>query len=265
MRFPWSIFHPLVPATSSLRCRRVVVWLVAVMAVGLLTGCERLAEWGTPKPSDLADEAVSAGDFPKAVRFYETALDGTSKTADIHYRLAIIYDNHLKDPTSALHHYRRFLRMNADGSRKEEVDQSIERLQREMAARLGEGGLVSRAEAVRLRNENNSLRQQIAALRAQPTPGPTVRPAQAVSAPSPAASPPPVDREGFSRVPQTRKAEQVVGPETRTYTVQKGDTLAAISRKFYNTSARWKDIVDANHNQLGGSTSIREGQVLIIP
>lgn len=233
-----------------------------LIALGLLTGCEKLQEWGAPKPEELGDQAVAAGDFPKAVRFYETALDGTSKTAELHYRLAIIYDNHLKDPTSALHHYRRFLRMTESPAHKEEVDRSIERLQREMVARLGEGGLVSRNEAVRLRNENNTLRQQIAALRAQPSPSPSSPPSSTKAASTP---PPPVDRQGFSKVPQTRQAETVVGPETRTYTVQKGDTLAAISRKFYNTSARWKDIVDANQNQLGNNTSIREGQVLIIP
>jgi tetratricopeptide (TPR) repeat protein len=232
-----------------------------------VTGCDQLPDFSGAKPRDLADQAVAAGDFPRAVRFYETALDGTAATADLHYRLAIVYDSHLQDATSAIHHYRRYLRMADAPSRRQEIERSIERLQRDVATRLGEGGLVSRSEAVRLRNENNELRKQIASLRA-----PGAAPAAATAATSPevrraqpVTSPPPVDAQGLSTVAQTRAAEAVVGPETRTYTVQKGDTLASISRRFYQTSARWKDIADANHNQLQGSTNIREGQVLVIP
>jgi hypothetical protein len=240
--------------------------LAGALLFGGLVGCDQLPDLSGAKPRELGDQAVSSGDFPRAVRFYETALDGTASTADLHYRLAIIYDSNLQDPMSAIHHYRRYLRMADLPTRKEEVERAIERLQRDVATRLGEGGLISRNEAVRLRNENNALRKQIAALRA---PGgapaarggssPEVRPALPVT------SPPPVDARGRSTVPQTREAEAVVGPETRTYTVQKGDTLASISRRFFQTSARWKDIADANHNQLQGSTNIREGQVLVIP
>lgn len=238
---------------------RPILTIILLPALAALpAGCDKLPDLprlGGQPPVELADQAASAGDYPKAVRYYEAALDGTSKTAPVHFKLAIIYDSHLKDPASAIHHYRRFLRLSSQDTQqtqRKDAERAIERLQRELAARLGEGGLISRTEALRLRNENNSLRQQLAALRNEKTSAPHTQP-------------PPTDRKGFSTVPQTRKAEAAVGPETRTYTVQKGDTLASISRKFYNTPARWKDIADANHNQLGGSTSIREGQVLIIP
>jgi len=229
------------------------VYFLAALIPLFFSGCDQITDWQGTRPDVLAEQAAAQRDYPQAVRFYESALDGTSGTAEVHFRLAIIYDAHLNDPVSALHHYRRFNRMSSDQSKKGEVGTSIARLEREMVARLGEGGLVTRAEAVRLRNENSTLRQQIAALRGQKVP------------PAATAVKPSVDAQGFSTVPQTRVAEQVVGEETRTYTVQRGDTLAAISRKFYNTSNRWKDIVDANHNQLQGGTAIREGQVLIIP
>jgi len=223
-----------------------------------LAGCDQVTQMRGPKPADLGDQALSAGDYPRAVRFYEAALDGTSATADLHYRLAYIYDTHLKDPTSAIHHYRRHLRMTETDALKAEVERSLARLEREMATRLGEGGLVSRGDAVRLRNENNELRKQVAQLRADKSAAETRAKAAATTRPA-------TDRQGFSNVPQTRVAEAVVGPETVTYTVKQGDTLAAISRQFYQTSARWKDIADANQNQLGNSTNIREGMVLIIP
>ena len=226
------------------RCLPIFVFL-------LFSACDQLPDFSVKKPVPLAEQAASNGDFPAAVRFYESALDGTEGTAEIHYRLAIIYDKNLSDPVSALHHYRRYSRMAEKGEEAQDVTIFIQRLERDLVARIGEGGVVSRAEAIRLRNENNSLREQLVAFRGQ-----KAQPATAV---------PPVDAKGFSKVPQTKVAEANVGAETRTYTVQKGDTLAAISRKFFNTSERWKDIVDANHNQLQGGTNIREGQVLIIP
>ena len=65
------------------------------------------------------------------------------------------------------------------------------------------------------------------------------------------------------------KQEQVqkpLVPGMQTYTVQSGDTLASISRKFYkNNSARWKDIQDANFNALEGTARLQPGMVLMIP
>jgi LysM repeat protein len=232
--------------------------LALVLALFLFAGCDQIAQMRGPKPVDLGDQAFSAGDYPKAVRFYEAALDGTSETSDLHYKLAIIYDTHLKDPTSAIHHYRRHLRMTDSDLRKEETELSIDRLQREMATRLGEGGLVSRAEAVRLRNENNELRKQISQLRSEKS-------AAEARARSGSQAKPGAAQGASGQSPPVPRAEAVAGPETTTYTVQTGDTLASISRRFYQTTARWKDIADANHNQLDGSTNIREGMILIIP
>jgi nucleoid-associated protein YgaU len=47
--------------------------------------------------------------------------------------------------------------------------------------------------------------------------------------------------------------------------VQSGDTLVSISRKFYQTTARWKDILDANQNQLSNPDELKAGQTIILP
>lgn len=204
-----------------------VVTLVAVTV--FLSGCNQLPAWfpGGGK-QDKAEQAVEKGRYSDAIRLYEAELDGTAVTADIHRRLAVIYDSKLKDPISALHHYRRYLALQS-GPASAEVKAAAERIERDLKRKYAGGG--------------------------NPT-GPT-----ATSTPVP----PPVDSKGFSTVPKTAAAEQLVGGETRTYKVQKGDTLAAISRKFYKSPDRWKDIIDANYNQLGGKPDIREGQTLIIP
>lgn len=49
------------------------------------------------------------------------------------------------------------------------------------------------------------------------------------------------------------------------YTVQKGDTLQKISKKFYGTTKKWNKIYDANRNILKTPDKIRAGQVINIP
>ena len=56
------------------------------------------------------------------------------------------------------------------------------------------------------------------------------------------------------------------GTSTNTYTVQKGDTLVAIARKFYGGDADWKRILDANSSVLkGDAAALRPGMKLTIP
>jgi len=51
-----------------------------------------------------------------------------------------------------------------------------------------------------------------------------------------------------------------------TYTVQKGDTLIELSRKFYGTEGEWKRILEANAATLkGDAKAIAPGMKLVIP
>jgi len=51
----------------------------------------------------------------------------------------------------------------------------------------------------------------------------------------------------------------------RTHTVEKGDTLSAISQKHYGSANRWQEIFNANRDQLDDPDLIQPGQVLRIP
>ena len=50
-----------------------------------------------------------------------------------------------------------------------------------------------------------------------------------------------------------------------TYTVQSGDTLSAISKKFYGNANDYMEIYNANRDQLTDPDKIKPGQVLKIP
>jgi len=49
------------------------------------------------------------------------------------------------------------------------------------------------------------------------------------------------------------------------YVVKKGDTLAEISRKFYNTSSRWRDVLKANKGLISSPKGLRPDMKLTIP
>lgn len=49
------------------------------------------------------------------------------------------------------------------------------------------------------------------------------------------------------------------------YTVKSGDTLGAISKAYYGTSAKYMDIFNANSDRLKNANSIYVGQQLVIP
>ncbi|MCF6175771.1 MAG: LysM peptidoglycan-binding domain-containing protein [Victivallaceae bacterium] len=54
-------------------------------------------------------------------------------------------------------------------------------------------------------------------------------------------------------------------PAAKTYTVQKGDTLSAISAKMYNTSHEVKRILEANRDIIKDQNKIQPGMKLVIP
>lgn len=53
--------------------------------------------------------------------------------------------------------------------------------------------------------------------------------------------------------------------QTKTYTVQSGDTLSKIAKEHYGDPNRYMEIFEANREQLSHPDKIQPGQELIIP
>ena len=51
----------------------------------------------------------------------------------------------------------------------------------------------------------------------------------------------------------------------QTYTVVAGDSLSKIAKKLFGNANRWRDIYEANRDQIKNPDLIRVGQVLNIP
>src|SRR6266705_1419299 len=128
-------------------------WLSIFLACGLV-GCDRLTSSRYSQLMQDADAKSEQGNFERAINLYEAALDDSPRCAEIHYKLALLYDDKLNDPLSALHHFRRCLALSPNGAHANDVKNSIRRDEVAVLTALSGDSVVTRAEAARLRNEN---------------------------------------------------------------------------------------------------------------
>src|ERR1700682_785210 len=222
---------------------KLAMLFLSILAALALDGCDRMI---TPRNAQIIKDAeakAARGEYLRAINLYEAALDDSPGCADIHYKIALIYDDKMNDPLNALHHFKRYLILNPNGSRASDVKDLIKRDEVALLTSLSGDSVVTRTEAARLRNENLNLRKEIE------THSPRVR-APVEKAATPASEP-------------EKKEPKVSG--NRTYVVQKGDTLFSIARTFYKSSSRWKEIRDANKAKVGDGTKLKPGATLVIP
>ncbi|MDQ6810106.1 MAG: tetratricopeptide repeat protein [Verrucomicrobiota bacterium] len=146
---------------------RLVLAEIGIVFSLMLTGCDRMV---TPRSSQTvkdADAKATDGDFSHAIALYETALDGTPKSADIHYRLALLYDDKMSDPLNALHHFKRYLALAPTGTHANDAKNFMKRDELALVTNLSGDSVVSRTEASRLKNENLTLRKELEDQRAR--------------------------------------------------------------------------------------------------
>jgi tetratricopeptide (TPR) repeat protein len=195
--------------------------------------CDRMI---TPRSAQIikdAENKAADGNYLRAIALYESALDDSPRAADVHYRLALLYDDKMHDPLHALHHFKRYLTLAPSGPHANDAKNFMKKAELELGTSLSGDAVVSRAEAARLKNENLALHKEVEDLRAHRTP--------------------------------EKAPDQKTVAGARTYVVREGDTLASISRKFYKSSGRWKKIQNANRNVLDDPTKLKPGMTLTIP
>lgn len=72
-------------------------------------------------------------------------------------------------------------------------------------------------------------------------------------------------QSGASSTSPSRGANAGAQPETKTYTVVKGDSLSKIALRYYGDPLEWKRIFEANQDQIQDPDLIHPGQELRIP
>jgi LysM repeat protein len=217
-----------------------LVWVcLSIFFLCGLAGCDRLGNSRYTQLMQDAENKSAQGDFERAVNLYEAALDDSPRGAEVHYRLALLYDDKLNDPVNALHHFKRYVALSPNGPHAKDVKESIKRDEIAALTALSGDSVITRAEAARLRNENLTLHKQMEERAASRT---ALEKLEAINA----------------RKAGSKKAGQ-------TYVVQSGDTLFSISRKFYKSPKRWKAILEANKKDIRNPKDLTVGQTLVIP
>src|SRR5437016_6059711 len=126
------------------------VWLSILLLVGL-TACDRLGGSRHAQLIQDGDAKSAQGDFARAINLYEAELDDSEsiRNAEVHYKLALLYDDKLNDPVSALHHFRRCLALSPTGTHATDVRNSIKRDEIAALTALSGDSVITRSGSAR--------------------------------------------------------------------------------------------------------------------
>jgi LysM repeat protein len=227
------------------------------------TGLEVLSETDE-KQYRLAHDYKLQGRTEDALSAFHRVIDARRDSPESHLEAGNIYLGELADPVRAIYHFDRYLQYKPQSPRAPQVRQLIETAQKEFARQLPaqpyKGGLQRMDLVEVLKQENESLKQDLMAVQVQLQD--MVKSARKVPSPSAvvlshsrtvtAASAPVATYTDAASVP-------------RKHTVQSGDTLTTISKRYYGTSSRWIDIFQANRDRLRNENALRVGQEIRIP
>jgi nucleoid-associated protein YgaU len=233
------------------------------------------------KQYQLGQDYKSQGRMEEALEAFQRVIDVRRVAPESHLEVGYIFLRTLKDPVRAIYHFDRYLQHKPQSEQATQVRQLIETAQKEFARQLpaqpydGELDRIDMMDLVKkLKEENESLKRDLISATArveqlEKVLGQARRATQGQTGTGSANVPnlvqPQVQRpsspEGQSR--QTEAPRPSDAP--RTYTVQSGDTLSAISRRMYGTPSRWIDIYQANRDRLSSESALRVGQEIRIP
>ncbi len=267
--------------------------LAMVAALCLLVGCNRLPD-STPiaevnEPSfEEGKRLLLQGKEQQALSAFIRVIDSRPDGApESHLEVGLLYQNKIKDPIAAIYHFRRYLELKPNSPQADLVRGRIDASTRDFAATLPARPLeqqMMRSDLLdvveKLRNENMRLKDEITALRPGATAGNQLSARQPlVTADLGNTAPTAEGMSGITRVPlepvaptQTQTAGVLAPPtrpgeagNVRVHTVVKGDTLSQLSRRYYNTPTRFRDIYQANRDKMSSENDLKIGMQLVIP
>jgi nucleoid-associated protein YgaU len=79
-------------------------------------------------------------------------------------------------------------------------------------------------------------------------------------------APPPSKKADFGNVQSgSASTAPAAAGRAQSYTVVKGDTLSKIAKHYYGNANRWREIFEANRDQISNPDLIKPGQIFKIP
>ena len=230
------------------------------------------------KQYQLAKNYLNQGRTEEALEAFHRVILSRRTAPESHLEAGYLYLRELGDPIRAIYHFDRYLAQKPKSEQADKVKQLIETAEKEYARQLpaepyqGELDRIDLMDLVKnLRRENDALKQDLveARNRLRQLEKARARTSGSASAQRPgnASGRGSADTATASAPPPNNDGESSPDPESvpRTYTVQSGDSLSGISRKFYGTPSRWIDIYQANRDRISSENALQVGQELRIP
>jgi hypothetical protein len=265
----------------------------ALGALVLLAGCARDSEYSYATEKD--DPAYQRGKSleqqgrdPEALGVFLNIIAKRAEDApESQIEAGLLYQQHVKDPISAIYHYKKYLELCPNSPKSDLVRQQIAACMRDFARTLpgqplgGDTLQPDLSDVVdRLQKENDALKSELAALRAN-RPAPAGEPAETSPAPArpepdnaaetgPVITRTPLPVERPVAAPGRASTSHygltaASGATGRAHTVEKGDTLMSISQRYYGTRSKWRDIYAANRDEMKSENDLKIGMQLKIP
>lgn len=252
---------------------------------------------------------LKAGRRQEALTAFLKVIDKRRDDApESHLEVGLLYAQHINDPLSAIYHFRKYLSIRPNSPQAVLVRQRIDAATREFARTIPAQPLESQGQRVdliatldRLKQENESLKQQLADFRAARGNVPTqltaggeassggsasIAPATGgntlnfsleaqptVHTRPPTVTPPRTPPTVAPTQRTTAPAQKTTPTATparpaaagRTHVIRPGDTLSKLAQQYYNNRARWRDIYTANRGVMKNEGDLRVGMELKIP
>lgn len=213
---------------------------------------------------DLNSEALS--NFNKLI----AKRDGIAPES--HLEAGLIHLNHIKDPISAIYHFKRYIAVKQRERQSTQRDSGMSRVEDLISTAKKELLMTVDAQDYRLklldtieqlRAENESMKVQLQELRKRESSGTISSGAFRQRPESSGIADNSSSLSGDRSEPSRPDSANTEG--RRIYTVQARDSLYNISRQMYGDGSRWREILEANRGVLPSESDLQPGMRLIIP
>jgi LysM repeat protein len=238
------------------------VFLLFSIALLSLTGCDN-GNNAASRTLELEDPDFRQGilyskqnEYRLALECFLKVIDSRKGAAESHLEAGRMLLE-LEDPLPAIYHFNQYIRLKPASEQAKIVKKMINTAEKIYAKQLpgrpldpDEVGVSDQAALIRkLQAENAKLLREVSELSRINKVGDPLLAATTKN--------------------QTEKTKTVVESsatkETKTYTIQSGDSLYSISRKFYGNGQRANDIYNANRDKLKSPTALAVGVTIVIP
>jgi len=251
--------------------------LSALAMLALAAGCSRQSPLEIVSEEDdpvfrRARDLYARGMENEALEnFLRLIQKRNGNAAESHLDAGNIYLEHLRDPISAIYHFKHYEALVRRASRedadmmvslvKDRIKTAEKRFAMDFDAKIFQDPL-ERSKLLdtieRIRTENETLKRQLSLARTRLN-------ALSGSQPAVASAQGPSLAVASSQAPARRVADESAPQPARAYTIESGDSLYRISRRVYGDPSRWREILEANRDVIPDEGNLRVGTTIRIP